>query len=62
MQLLSKKDKMALRLVNYRLWIQMDQLDDTFKNWSIVATEDNLEAFSDQVQTIKGIINKARGI
>ena len=45
---------MKLRLVNSTIWRRIDELDDTFKIWRIVATEDNLNLFSDQVQIIKG--------
>ena len=51
--MLRKKDKMELRLVNSTIWRRIDELDDTFKIWSIVATKD-FKLFSDQVQIIKG--------
>ena len=47
---------MELRLVNSTIWRRIDELDDTFKIWSIVATKDNLKLFSDQVQIMKGNI------
>lgn len=47
---------MRFRQVNSILLRRIDDLDDTFKTWSITLTEDKdkIKLFSDQVQIIKG--------